>query len=240
MELMKLVTFGLVVTGLPLEACPARRTARLAPPLRTQTAIMRVSSSVGMIIDEQTMTATATVQAIDSETHVITLRRPDGTIFTIALPPNSENMFAIVAAPGMDGVQRFEKDDQVSLVYRKWIAFEVKKPDQSIPGVANTTDVSHNPSDEKPGGTMTDTIDVRMPITAIDKAASAVTVRDVSGAITVMPVPDPSTLDAVAVGDVMDIRYTTALTITVQKHSRRSAPSRSRDNTPEKRDAPGH
>ena len=224
MTLVKMLALGLVV-ALPLSACAAGRTIAPADSVAHTAAPIPVSSVRGTI-DEKTMTATATVQAIDPRTHVMTLRRPDRTTFTIALPPNGDSAFAVVVAPGIDDVERFAKGDEVTLVYRESVVFQVRKPDQSTPGVAHTSDVSYTPNDEKPGGTVTDTVSVRVPIAAIDRAASTVTVRDVSGTLATVSVPDPSTLDAVAVGDVMDIAYTAAITITVR--TPRSPPRRAR------------
>ncbi len=163
------------------------------------------SAVVGGTLSEKIVTVTGTVQQMDSETRQATLLGPGGMKFKIAL------------APDVDDVEGIEQGDQVDLTYRESIAFQVKRPDQSKPGVAHTTDVTPAPRGEDLGGCVTDTVDFRAPIAAIDKAASAVTVRNPRGDITVVKVPDPSVLDAVAVGDVMDIAFTAAFAITVRK-----------------------
>src|SRR5258705_236727 len=85
------------------------------------------------------------------------------------------------------------------------------------PGVAASTDVSRASPGEKPGGSVTDTVTVRVTITAIDKAASEVTLRGPHGKASVVKVKDPSKLDAVQVGDLVDITYTEALAVAVEK-----------------------
>jgi hypothetical protein len=178
---------------LTLAACPARVPAP-TPKAAATTALK-----------EKSATDAGTIQQIDSQTQEVTLRRPDGTEFTI------------VVAPEIDDLQQLEADDRVTLTFREWVALEVKKPDEAKPGVAHTTDVTRAPHGTKPGGSLTDTFVVRAPIAAIDKAASAVTVRDSSGDVAVVKVPDGRTLDEAVVGDVMHIAYTAALAITVAK-----------------------
>ena len=59
---------------------------------------------------------------------------------------------------------------------------------------------------------------------AIDRAAAAVTVRNIRGEDAVMTLPDSGALDGVAVGDVIDIAYTAALAITVHRDASRPSP----------------
>jgi hypothetical protein len=178
--------FGLALAVVALAACPARVPA--PTPL-----------------NEKTVTESGTVQEIDSQTQEVTLRRPDGTDFTI------------LVAPDLDDTQQLEEGDRVTLTFHQSVTFQVKKSGEARPGVAHTVDVTRAPHGEALGGSVTDIYDVRVPIAAVDKAASALTVRDSRGEVTVVKVPDAQSLDAVAVGDVMDITYTSALVITVAK-----------------------
>jgi hypothetical protein len=60
-------------------------------------------------------------------------------------------------------------------------------------------------------------VTVRTTIENIDKAHSEVTLKDPNGKSTVVKVRDPSKLDLVKVGDLVDITYTEALAIAVEK-----------------------
>ena len=160
---------------------------------------------VSGVYDEQQITKTATVQKIDQKTRHVTLRRPDGTKFTTVVGSQVHNL------------PQVKKGDVVRVTYRESIAYEVKKADHAHPGVARSTAVTRAPLGEKPGGTVTDTLSVRMTITAIDKAASEATLRGPHGDVIVVKVKDPSKLDAVGVGDLVDITYTEALAIAVAK-----------------------
>jgi hypothetical protein len=159
-------------------------------------------------LGEQTVTATATVQTIDPKTRHVTLKRPDGTSFTMVVGPEVHNL------------PQVKKGDVVRVTYRESIAYEVKKADQAQPGIARTTDVTRASPGAKPGGTVTDTVTVRMTITGIDKATSEATLRGPNGDVVVVKARDPSKLDAVGVGDVVDVTYTEALAIAVSDAGR--------------------
>jgi len=206
--LMKILTLGLALWAGALAGCSAKKPASVPEPppaARAATAAPPVPSGT---LDEQTVTRTATVQKIDQKTRHVTLRRPDGTKFTIVVDPEVHNL------------PQVKKGDVVRVTYRESIAYEVKKSDQARPGVARTTDVTRAPLGEKPGGTVTNTVSVRMTITAIDQAASEATLRGPHGDVTVVKAKDPSKLGAVGVGDVVDITYTEALAIAVEKAGR--------------------
>jgi hypothetical protein len=60
-----------------------------------------------------------------------------------------------------------------------------------------------------------------MTITAIDKGASEATLLGPDGVATVVKVRDPRKLDSVEVGDVVDLTYTEALAVAVEKSGKR-------------------
>lgn len=64
---------------------------------------------------------------------------------------------------------------------------------------------------------MKNAVTVRMTIENIDKAHSEITLKDPNGKTTIVKAKDPSKLDAVKVGDLVDITYTEALAIAVEK-----------------------
>ena len=103
------------------------------------------------------------------------------------------------------------------MTYRESIAYQVSKPGQAQPGASASRDVSRAPLGAKPAGSVTNTVSVRVTIAAIDKAHSEATLRGPQGKTTVVKVKDPSKLDAVQVGDIVDVTYTEALAIAVEK-----------------------
>jgi len=200
MTLTKTLTLSIplcaaVLLGCAAEKSPAPPPAPAAPPAGT--------------VAEETTTATATVQKVDLKTRHVTLKRPDGT------------KFEIVAGEEVRNLPQVKKGDVVTLTYKESIAYEVLKPGKAKPGASASTDVTRAQPGEKPGGTVTNTVTVRVTITAIDKAAGTVTLRDPHGNTNPVKVKDPTKLDQVKVGDLVDITYTEALAVKVEKASKK-------------------
>lgn len=155
------------------------------------------------VLDEQILTASATIQKIDAKTRRVTLKRPDGTTFSI------------VAGPEVRNFDQLKRGDVVTMTYKESIAYDVKKA--GAPGVSASTDVSRSQPGQKPGASVTDTVTVRMTITAINKKRGEATLLGPEGNSEVVQVQDTSKLDQVQVGDVVDLTYTENLAIAVEK-----------------------
>ena len=161
-------------------------------------------------VAEESVTATATVRKVDLKTRHVTLRRSDG------------KDFVIVAGPEVQNLAQVKKGDVVTLTYKESVAYEVLKSEKAKqPGASTSTSVSRAPLGEKPSGTVTDTVTVRVTITGIDKTNETVTLRDAHGNSNVVKVKDPTKLDHVKVGDLVDISYTEALAVKVEKASKK-------------------
>lgn len=201
---MKSLRLGVTLAGLALvAACGAEK--KMVRPLSVPEAASfnRVSSSAGTTINEKIVTGV--VEDFVPATGEVIVRSAEGGTFSVVLVPELE---------GLDGI---EQGDRLTLAYRESMSFQVKKANQAHLGVAHTTDVTRAPRAEERGGTVTKTITVRAPIAAIDEQAAALIVQNPSGDLLVMNVDDPRALDGIAVGDVMDMAYTTAVAITVRK-----------------------
>ena len=161
-------------------------------------------------VSEESVTATATVRKVDMKTRHVTLRREDG------------KDFVIVAGPDVQNLAQVKKGDVVTLTYKESIAYEVLEAAKAKqPGASAKTSVSRAPLGEKPSGTVSDTVTVRVTITGIDKNNGTVTLRDAHGNSNVVKVKDPTKLDHVKVGDLVDISYTEALAVKVEKASKK-------------------
>ena len=155
--------------------------------------------------DKQTQTAHATVVSVNQETRHVTLKDDQGKKFTI------------VAGPDVRNLKQVKKGDVLTITYTESIAYQVAKAGSAKPDVSTSTDVSRAPLGEKPGGSVKDTVSVRATIAAIDKATSHVTLQGPNGKTITVKAKDPTKLDMVQVGDVVDITYTEALAIAVAK-----------------------
>jgi len=156
-------------------------------------------------LGEGTTTARATVRSVDMERRRVTLRTEDGKDVTI------------VAGPEVRNLAQVKKGDVLRVTYRESLTYEVNRPGTATSGVGRSTEVQRAAPGEKPGARVTDTTSVRATITNIDTAKGQVTLRGPEGGETVVTVRDPSKLDQVRVGDVLDLTYTEALALAVEK-----------------------
>ena len=207
----RLATTGLVLAAAALVACGPKKSSAPEPAAAAPAAAP--SGSGGSILsgtlDDQTVTAAATVENVDQKTRHVTLRRPDGS------------KFGIVASPEVRNLGQVKKGDTVKIEYRQSIAYEVNKAGTGKPGVSASTNVTRAELGAKPGGTVTDTVTVRMTITAINKKAGEATLLGPDNESNVVKVRDPKNLDLVQVGDVVDLTYTEALALSVEKTAKK-------------------
>lgn len=205
---MNVRTIGIALCAATLAACAARHSETMAPPPAAAPAphaAAAPSNPVAGTVGEETVTATATVRAVNMKTRHVTLEGADGKRFTV------------VAGPEVRNLAQVKKGDVLKITYRESIAYQVNKPGKTMPGASTSTDVSRAPLGAKPAGSVTNTVTVRATIAAIDKAKSEVSLRNADGKVTAVKVKDPTKLDQVAVGDVVDITYTEALALAVEK-----------------------
>ena len=205
---MKILAVVVVVCASAVGGC-AEKTA--PPAVEPMPALVEAAPApvVSGTLGEETVSAAATVEGVDQKTRHVTLKRADGT------------KFEIVAGPEVRNLAQLRKGDRVRVEYRQSVAYEVKRSRGATPGVSATSGVSRAAPGEKPGGTATNAVTVRMKITAIDKGASEATLLGPHGNVTVVKARDPSKLDAVQVGDVVDVTYTEAMAVSVDKGGRR-------------------
>ena len=148
--------------------------------------------------------ASATVTAIDHKTREVTLKTADG---------REETFVVDEAAKNFDQVN---KGDVVTVTYTEAIAYEVMK---GAAGAAAGTAVvgAKAAAGEKPAGIIARETTVMVTITAIDEKAPSVTFQGPKGNTRTVKVKDPAKLKDVKVGDSVQITYTEALALTVDK-----------------------
>lgn len=189
-----------IVSVFGLAACAARDSS--APAMPAAAAV--VTPVVSGTIDEGTVTATATVEAVDQTKRLVTLKGPEGNLVTVHADDRVKNL------------PQVKKGDLVTVTYYESLAYEVKKPGQAEPGVAVAQDVVTAKPGQKPAAAGAQAVVVTSTIEAIDKKANTVTLKAPDGTSNTIKVRDPSKLDKVKVGDLVEITYTEALAVAVE------------------------
>jgi Cu/Ag efflux protein CusF len=193
---MKSWNFAAPIAGLALIASACTQATTPAPrPLEAPAEVL--SGTVA----EGAATVTATVRKIDLKKRRVTLEGPDGKTVTVKVPEAARNLAQVKVG------------DEVVVAFYESIAYEVKKPGEASPGVAVAEEAGRSEPGEKPGGFAAEAVTVT--ITAIDRANSTVTLELPDGETDTVKVRDPSRLEGVEVGDLVELTYTEAVAISV-------------------------
>jgi hypothetical protein len=149
------------------------------------------------------VTIAATVQAVDLTTRMLTLRGPEGSVFSVQ------------AGRQVDNLPQVEIGDEVLVIYVNAVAVRMAKPGefydesgkqvgQAIPGT-------------RPGAFEISERTVTASIEQVDNPNGTVRLRLPGGTVKVVKVKDPANLKKVRVGDTIVITYTEAVAVSVEK-----------------------
>jgi hypothetical protein len=148
-------------------------------------------------------TVTATVTKINQTTREVTIKTNDG----------QEHSF--IAGDQVKNLAQVKKGDIITAVYTEEIAYQVKSHGQS--GVQGAAAEAAAKPGEMPAGAVARQVTVTVQITAIDPTVPSVTFKGPQGNTKTIKVKDPKRLVGVKVGDMVDITYTQALAVQVDK-----------------------
>jgi hypothetical protein len=153
------------------------------------------------VVSSQTVTATVT--KINQTTREVTVKTADG----------QEHSF--VAGDNVKNLAQVKKGDIITAVYTEEIAYQVKSHGSS--GVQGAEAAAAAKPGAMPAGIVAQQVTVTVQITAIDPTIPTVTFKGPQGNTKTIKVKDPQKLVGVKVGDMVDITYTQALAVQVDK-----------------------
>jgi hypothetical protein len=156
------------------------------------------------VYKQQVVTGTATVEAIDLEKRIVTLRRADGNIFDLIVGPEVRNL------------PQVKVGDEVVVKYYQSIAVQVTKPG-AAEGSHVKEAVARAKPGEKPGGVIAKQVTVTATVEKIDKKKMIATLKGAEGKVVDVKVRNPKNLENVNVGDQVVITYTEAMAVSVEK-----------------------
>ena len=157
------------------------------------------SGQVTKTIPGDTMTVSATVEAIEQSTRVVTLKKDDGTYEVLTVP---------------DSVKRFDSlkvGDKVKTRYYENIVLRLKEPGEK--DVDSATGAVTPSAGTKPAGTVASQRTITATITAIDPKTPAITFKGPNDWTYTSRVQDKKALAKVKVGDKVDITWTAAAVV---------------------------
>jgi Cu/Ag efflux protein CusF len=150
-----------------------------------------------------TVQVTATVTKIDHKTRAVTLKAADG---------QEESLVVDKAVRNLDQVK---KGDVVTATYTEALAYEVRKSGK--PGADSVVAAAAAKPGEKPAAALGQSSLVTVVVTAIDPKVPSVTVKGPQGNTQTFKVASVDRLKDVKVGDAVDLSYTEAIAVTVDK-----------------------
>jgi ribosomal protein S17 len=153
------------------------------------------------------VTLRGTVEAVDKEKQTVTIKGPKRTVTIRVQDPKK--------------LEAIKVGDPVVGKYYEAIAFEVKKPGTATPGVTAQQAVGTSQPGQTPAGAVGEQVTITATITAIDKKAQTVTIKGPEGTSETVKARNPKNRDAVKVGDLVEITYTRALAIALDKSAKK-------------------
>lgn len=156
------------------------------------------------VVGQEAVTATATVKSVNHETRKVEFQRPDGSVFDFEAGPEVRNLAQVKAG------------DEVTVTYYQSMAYQVKKAGDAEPGTTIEGGVAGAELGAMPAGLAAQVVTLTATIIAIDKKAKTVTLKAADGETTTVTPRDPSKLNQVVVGDLIEIQYTEAVGISLE------------------------
>jgi Cu/Ag efflux protein CusF len=150
----------------------------------------------------RTLKILATVEAIDLDKRILTLKGPKGNVFDLTVKERIKNLSQV------------QVGDQVNVQYYEALAFRVHGAGEV--GEPQTFSSAQSVPGEKPAGVATKRLTVTATVEAIDAETQHVTLKGPEGKGTLfLKVKDPKYLENVKVGDRVTFNYTQALAVSV-------------------------
>ena len=166
-------------------------------PIPTTSAAQEALKSIS---ETQSVTVKATIEAIDKDKRIVTLKGPKG------------NSVAVYADERVKRFNDLKVGDEVTATYSESMAVSVRKPGEPAPVQEKIT---LTPRKGKPGATATVQQTLSVSVEEIDRPAQTVTVKGPEGRVVSFRVRDSKNLQGLKVGDKVDVTLTQALLLKV-------------------------
>jgi hypothetical protein len=147
---------------------------------------------------EGTVTAAATITAIDSATRTLTLRNED----------------SFTAGPDVTRFNQLKVGDKIRLTYHESLVLQLRKPGAASNSTGDT--VAAGRTQTVPGGAVATQQTRTVTVKAVDPKVPSITVTTPDGRTVTRKVEDKKNIENVAVGDRIDITYTQAVVVNAE------------------------
>ena len=152
-------------------------------------------------------TVAATIQAINLETREVTLKGPQGNVYTL------------VADPEIKRLAEFRVGDEIVLDYSISMAADIRKPtpEELAKPYSVIEDTTRAGADKKPGVEGYKIIEAVVTIEGLDRQTQTVTIKGPKGNYLAVKVKDPTTLEKLHLGDVALVVYSESFALRIER-----------------------
>jgi DNA helicase TIP49 (TBP-interacting protein) len=162
------------------------------------------------VTKERYTTAMATIEAVDLDNRVVTLKGSMGKVFDVKVGPAVKNL------------DKLKKGDLVTVKYSEAVSAKVYKAGEAPKVMEESASLERAKAGEMPGGKIERQATVTATIESIDMKKPTVTLKTVEGKSLTVKIEDPKLLANVKVGDEVVISYKEAIAISVTKATKKS------------------
>jgi Cu/Ag efflux protein CusF len=163
----------------------------------------RTASAQTKTLTAETKVVTAVVEAIEAQTRTVTLKKPDGTYVSV------------VAGPEVKRFDEIKLGDKVNARYYENVVIRMKRPGE--PDVDTASRGTTGSGQVLPGGTKAKQRTITATITDIDMNMPSITFTGPKGWKYSSKVEDKAALAGVKVGDKVDITWTEAVLVSIER-----------------------
>jgi hypothetical protein len=197
---MKAKTVLLLAAAVGMQALAADPSATTKPSMRETGA----SGMMSPMMDATAITSTFTVQDIDPETRMITLKAPDGAIDKFKAGPEIRNF------------DQIHKGDLVRATVMDEIGVAITQPGMAPPPMGEANMVAVAPKGAKPGIVMVQSESVTAKVAAIDADKRMVSLEEPSGKTRTIKVSSKVDLTQLKKGDDITVQVAQGFAINVE------------------------
>lgn len=149
------------------------------------------------------VTASATVEAIDKESRVVTLKGPQG------------NLFSVVAGPEIRRFDEIKVGDEVVVRHTEALTLELKKGGGGIRERVDTEAAARAAPGAQPGGAAARRVTVVADVIAVNARTQTITLRGPKRIVD-LHVRNPEQFKLAKVGDQVEATFTDAVAISLE------------------------
>ena len=120
----------------------------------------------------------------------------------------------------MRNLPQVSRGDRVDATYYRSLAIDLHKKGEATPAVSAASASGRTPKGEMPGAAGGQTVTMIATIRALDRKNQTATLESPDGKLTTIAVRNPAHFDVAKVGDLVEINYTEAVAISVEKSKR--------------------